>query len=294
MELLPEGGLFIHPEVTVTPGMDVRPAGSMVKCGDLLAKKHQTLRALDLACLAMGGVTQIEVYKKPRVAFLPTGSELVPLGAPVGRGNIIDSNSLLARHLLLEMGAEPVCMPIVKDDPKAIFAALEQALQTADIVLLNGGSSKGDEDFNARLLAEKGSVLFHGIAAAPGKPMCIALIGGKLVINIPGSSLAVLYAMEWCVSAAVCRILCKPLPKRPAVQGVLTQSIRASSGMEILCMMDIQRNGDTFEVKQKPRHDAPMSDTLGAGGFYITKLGMGELLPGETAEIALLRGEEDF
>ena len=89
----------------------------------------------------------MEVYRKPRVAFLPTGSELVPLGAPVGRGQNIDSNSVLAQAMLTEMGAEPLCYPIVPDQPEALAEALEQALQAADVVLLNGGSSKGAEDY---------------------------------------------------------------------------------------------------------------------------------------------------
>lgn len=167
------------------PGDGIRPRGSAIQAGELLAKRDRPLRSFDLACLAMGGVAQVEVYQAPRVAFLPTGSELVPLGAPVGRGNNIDSNSVLVQGLLTEMGATPLCHPIVPDRPEEVAAALDRALEEADVVLLNGGSSKGAEDFNARLLEDRGSVLFHWVAAAPGKPLCVALINGKPLSTCP-------------------------------------------------------------------------------------------------------------
>ena len=142
-----KGRLTFLEELQVRPGDNIRPRGSVIRAGELVARKHRQLRPFDLACLALGGIAQVEVYRKPRVAFLPTDSELVPLGAPVGRGQNIDSNSVLAQAMLTEMGAEPLCYPIVPDQPEALAEALEQALQAADVVLLNGGSSKGAEDY---------------------------------------------------------------------------------------------------------------------------------------------------
>ena len=220
VEFPPEGGLRLHDISSVQPGDRVRPCGSTIRKGQLLVPKHRQLRPFDLASLAMGGMDQVKVFAKPKVAFLPTGSELVPLGAAVERGCNIDSNSILAHNLLREMGAEPLCYPIVPDRPEDVAAALDRALEEADVVLLNGGSSKGAEDFNARLLEERGAALFHWVAAAPGKPMCVALIGQKPVINLPGPPLAVLYGMDWCIRAIVHRLLHTPLhaarPSRPS------------------------------------------------------------------------------
>ena len=289
----PEGILIIQPDVTVTPGMNIRPQGSMLMEGALLARKHRELRSFDLACLAMGNISEVEVYQKPRVAFIPTGNELVLLGAEVKRGKNIDSNSILAENLLIEMGAEPICLPIVPDDKQAAVSALEKALKYADIVILNGGSSKGEEDYNARLLEERGATLFHWVAAAPGKPMCVALIDNKPVINIPGPPLAVLYGMDWCIRAAVNRLLHKPMPKRQTIEGALTEPISAPSNMEILCMMDVKRTGSGYEVKQKPWRGGSMADSLSAGAIYITKLGSDRCETGPL-QVELLRGEEDF
>lgn len=292
--LTPEGVLTIKSDVEVNEGLNVRPRGSIIKKGDLLAKKDRALRSFDLACLAAGGVAEVEVYRKPRVAFIPTGSELVPLGSQVWRGNNIDSNSILVKNMLREMGAEPVCFPIVRDEKDAIKAALDKALEQADVVLINGGSSKGEEDFNARLLEERGAALLHGVAAAPGRPICVALIDNKPVINMPGPPLAVLYVMDWCIRAIVSRLLHKPMPERQTIQGVLTEDIHAPGFMEILCMMDVRKTDAGYEVKAKPGRGSGTSETLGAGALYITKLGSKGHQAGETIEVELLRGAEDF
>jgi molybdopterin molybdotransferase len=288
------GQLSIREGTAVSKGSNLRPRGSMVQKGEPVGKKHRRLRAFDLASLAVGGVAQVEVYQKPRVAFLPTGSELIPLGAEVSRGKNIDSNSILAKNMLLEMGAEPICFPIVPDRKQAIADALKQALDQADVVILNGGSSKGEEDFNARLLEEMGVVLFHWVAAAPGKPMCVGVIDNKPVINLPGPPLAVLYGMDWCIRAIVHRLLHIPMPRPQMIEGVLTEKIEAPSDMEILCMMEVKDTPEGYRVKQKPWKGGSMADALGAGAYYITKFGVDSSQPGELLDVRLLRGLEDF
>ena len=294
VQISEKGQLTILGDMQVRPGDNIRPRGSAIRTGELVARKHRQLRPFDLACLAMGGIAQVEVYRRPRVAFIPTGSELVPLGAPVGRGQTIDSNTLLAQAMLTEMGAEPLCYPIVPDQPGALAEALEQALQAADILLLNGGSSKGAEDYNARLLEERGAALFHWVAAAPGKPLCVGLIQNKPVINLPGPPMAVLYGMDWCVRAMVHRLLHKPMPRRQTIQGILTEPIQAPTDMEILCRMEVQPTQEGYLVKQKPWRGGSMADALGAGAVYVTELGREVCPAGETLEVTLLRGLEDF
>lgn len=289
-----DGHLIISPEVLVEPNKNIRPCGSTIKRGTLVGRKNCKLRSFDLACLAIGGITEVEVYKKPKVAFLPTGSELVALGENVSRGKNIDSNSILAKNMLLEMGAEPILYPIIRDCKEELTVALEKAVAEADVVVLSGGSSKGEEDFNARILEEKGAALFHWVAAAPGKPMCVAVIDNKPVINIPGPPVAMFYGMDWCIRAIVYRYLHLPMPKRQTISGKLTEDIAAPPAMEILCMMDVQRTEDGYHVKQKPWRGGSMPGTLGAGAFYITEFGTSVKYAGETVEVTLLRGEEEF
>jgi molybdopterin molybdotransferase/putative molybdopterin biosynthesis protein len=196
--------------------------------------------------------------------------------------------------MLLEMGAEPICLPIVPDERSAAEAALDKALALADVVLINGGSSKGEEDFNARILEQRGAALFHGVAAAPGRPMCVALIDHKPVINVPGPPLAVLYSMDWCVRAIVNRFLHKPMPQRQTVQGVLTEDLRAPGFMEILCMMDVEKTQQGYQLRPRSARGGNTAQALGAGAMYITKLGSHGHQAGETIQVELLRGEEEL
>lgn len=228
-----DGQLTISPEVLVKPNMNIRPCGSTIRKGELVGRKNRKLRSFDLACLAMGGINEVTVYRKPKIAFLPTGSELVSLGEPVQRGKNIDSNSVLVKNMLLEMGAEPILYPITRDCKEELSAVLENAISEADVVIISGGSSKGEEDFNARILEERGAALFHWVAAAPGKPMCVAVIDNKPVINIPGPPIAMFYGMDWCIRAIVNRLLHIPMPKRQTIRGKLTEEIKAPPTMEI-------------------------------------------------------------
>lgn len=289
-----DGKLSINDSICVKPNMNIRPAGSTIHKGETVGHTNRRLQSFDLACLAMGGITEIEVYKKPRVAFLPTGSELVPLGQDVPRGKNIDSNSILVKNMLIEMGAEPILYPITKDSKDELNHILDRALTDADIIIISGGSSKGEEDFNARILEERGAALFHWVAAAPGKPMCVAMINNKPVINIPGPPVAMFYGMDWCIRELVNKMLHLPIPKRCKIKGELTAEIAAPPNMEILCLMDIEQTDEGYKVKQKKWRGGSMVDTLSAGATYITELGTAVKNPGEIIEVTLLRDEREF
>ncbi|MBQ9014633.1 MAG: molybdopterin molybdenumtransferase MoeA [Firmicutes bacterium] len=181
-------------------GMNVRPAGSLIKRGALLLRAGMRITALDIPALVTGGFNEVEVIAKPVISFIPTGSELIPAGQPLHRGQNYDANSHLARVMLEEMGACAKVFPIVKDKKAELSQALEEALIVSDIVIINGGSSKGDEDFNTELLEGRGRLLFHWIKAAPGRPMAAAVTeDGKLILNIAGPTLAAYYGIAWCV-----------------------------------------------------------------------------------------------
>lgn len=132
-----EGGrLRIRDGVTVRKGDNVRPSGSTVREGELLAPKHVPLRPRDLACLHLGGVWDVPVLRKPAVAFIPTGNELVPPRSAVVRGKNVDTNSVLARTSLQLLGAEPLLYPIVPDDRAMLGRTLDGDLPGADKISL--------------------------------------------------------------------------------------------------------------------------------------------------------------
>ena len=288
----PGGTLTLSPEEPVVPGLHVRPRGSTLRTGDLLMRGGLPIRGVDLAALAMGGVTAVPVYRRPRVAFFPTGSELVPVGAPVTRGKNIDSNSLLAREMLREMGAQPLCHPVVPDRPEALERALETGLAEADVVILNGGSSKGEEDFNARLLEREGQVICHWLSAGPGRPMCIALVRGKPVINLSGPSMAAFYGLDWCIRPIVARLLGLPAARRQRVSGVLAEDLHCPPSLDFLCRMNVRpAPGGGYTLHPVPFKTASLPLCMGSNATFVSPIGEGPYPKGTVLEVELLRDE---
>lgn len=284
------GGIKISDAIKgVKPGDKVRVAGDTIKTGELLIAAGVPIRPIDLSLLVMGGIETIDVIKKPLVSFIPTGSELVAPGTVPKRGQNIDTNSIFVKHMLIEMGAQPLCYSIVKDHQEQLAHTLDDALQKSDIVIINGGSSKGAEDFNARLLKERGTIICHGVAAAPGKPMCIAIIDDKVVINLPGPLAAAFYGVQWCVSAVVYHYLGIPAPQRQQLEARMSKDVRFPAHMEILGKVTVTKNKQGF-YDATPRSFGDRSLFIGANGMFISH---SELYAQNTpVQVELLQGIE--
>lgn len=293
VKLLENGGIRLPEKINASKGFNVKPQGTDVRKGALLCGKGTVLTALDIAAIGMGGSAVVPVIRKPRVAFLPTGSELVPVGAPLQRGQNFDTNSLLVPQMLRDMGADPIAHAIVPDDPKRIASAFEELLPAADIVLVNAGTSKGQEDYCAKLLAERGEVLFHGVSAVPGRPMSMAIVEGKPVVNLSGPAFAAFYSMDWAVRAMVCRALGVSVPRRHAVQAILTQPLQIPPFFSVMSSVRLEQAEDgtyyaTPLVLRGP-NSAGTAAALTADAVYASKLGEKTHAAGETIEVELLR-----
>lgn len=286
---LENGGVELAPDTKVARGMHVRPAGGSVARGDLLLRSGTRLRPFDLAAAAMGGHTKLAVVKKPVVAFLPTGSELIPPGREPARGENIDSNSVLAWAMLTEMGTEPLLFPITSDNPSLLRTAICAAAERADIILLCGGSSKGGEDFNARLAGELGTLLFHSVAAAPGRPMAAAMMGGKPLINVSGPPHAAYFILDWCVSELVYTFLGIERPWRKTVRAKLAKPLEATPGMEILRRFALRRTERGLEAVPVSGRGGPVCPALTAPAQLVTESTGFGLEAGETVELTYLR-----
>jgi molybdopterin molybdotransferase/putative molybdopterin biosynthesis protein len=261
------------PEIPLTAGFSVRPAGSSVAKGTHLVSGGTVLGPCDLAALAAGGHATAEVVKKPVVAFIPTGSELISVGSEPKRGQTIDSNSVLAAAMLESLGAEAVLMPIVRDKKEELSAAIDKALARADIVLVNAGSSKGSEDFNAGLLEEKGELLCHWVSAAPGRPLAAAFICGKPVLNVPGPSLACYFVLDWCVSALVCQALGVRRPEKAKLEATLEEDMRFPPFMQILGRFRVEKQGDGYLAKAANMFRDGQTAGLTADAQFVNELG---------------------
>lgn len=283
-------GLKVDEGVLVEKGMSIRPKGSLVQAGQLLVDAHHRLNATDLAVLAMGNIAEVPVYRRPVVAFIPTGTELVAPGGVVPRGANIDSNSFMARPLLEEYGAEVHMYPIVRDEPLALEEKLSQAHEACDLILLNGGSSKGAEDFALRLLEGKGKVLFHWTQCGPGRPAALATYLGKPVVVVPGPPYGCLNVLHWLIRPMIAHML--GLPKAPVytVKATLTEPVDGPKTISFLLGANITRN----EIGQVEAHLMSFKQhgaltCLAAEGFVHTTQGQAGWKAGDEVEITLLR-----
>lgn len=201
-------------------GEMTRGIGSTVKQGDLLAARGDIITPLLMGELSMGGYREIPVVSRPVVAFIPTGSELVAPTDQVPEGKNVDSNSMMMYGKILQWGAEPLIYPILPDDPDRIISTLRDALEKADIVIINGGSSKGSDDFTVQALNAVGTVLSHMILSGPGAhTSCCVAHDGKPIVGIPGPAVGAESVADWFVKPLVDRYFGRPtaIPKIKAI-----------------------------------------------------------------------------
>lgn len=169
------------------PWQHIRQLGEDIVKGEMILRHHAKIRPVDIAALLAGGITELSVLKKPKVAILPTGAEITRKVRDVKKGEITDTNSPMLRGLIAELGAEVRVHEIVEDDPVSLRQAAAILLEQADMLLVLAGSSAGSKDFTHAFLSALGAdILEHGIAIKPGKPTLLATLGEKVILGLPG------------------------------------------------------------------------------------------------------------
>lgn len=171
----------------VTPGANLTFAGTDITRGETVLRAGELLTARETGVLAAIGVGRVSVIRRPVVAILSTGDELVAPGGPISPGQIYDSNSRILSDSVRELGGVPRILGIGRDDEEDLRRLMGEAMK-ADLILLSGGTSKGAGDLSYRIVEELGSpgIVVHGVALKPGKPICLAVADGKPVVILPG------------------------------------------------------------------------------------------------------------
>jgi putative molybdopterin biosynthesis protein len=200
----------------VTPGANISYAGTDIGRGETVLRRGDLLTSRETGVLAAIGVARVSVIRRPKVAILSTGNELIAPGQPMQPGLVYDSNATILADAVRELGCEPVVLGIVQDDLIQLRAKVQQAL-AFDFVLLSGGTSKGEGDLCYRVVAELGSpgIVAHGVALKPGKPLCLAAtrIDQRIVpvVILPGFPTSAIFTFHEFV-APVLRLRAGRLP----------------------------------------------------------------------------------
>ena len=169
-------------------GQFISYAGSDIARGETLLRRGTRIGSREIGMLAACGLAQLDVVRRPRVAVLSTGDELVEPGQPLRPGGVYDSNGAILAAAIVEAGGEPVAFGAFPDEEVALEVAMRKALGSCDIVVLSGGTSKGAGDLSHHIVSRLGppGILVHGVALKPGKPLCLAVIGDQPLIVLPG------------------------------------------------------------------------------------------------------------
>jgi len=191
--------------------------GANLQVGDVLVREGEELTPALLAVLNMGGHAEVDVVKRPVVAFIPTGNELVNAGKPLPEGKNVESNAVMVCAKLQQWGAEPLRYPIVPDNWEKLEAALADAAAKADIVVINAGSSKGSDDFTCEILEKNGRMMHHMLAQGPGRHCSAAFLHGTPVIGISGPPMGAEFTVDWMVKPLIDRYLGLPGDYPPMV-----------------------------------------------------------------------------
>lgn len=194
-ELIENGGDSFVIHSAVHPWQNIRQVGEDICQGDMLVPAFTTLTPAMCGALLAGGVTQVDVVKKPLVGVIPTGDEIVAPCENPKAGEIIEFNSTVFSGMLREKGASVKVYDIVKDDKTLLKAALKKAVSECDLVLISAGSSAGRDDYTSEIIGAIGTVLTHGIAIKPGKPAILGAYKSIPVIGLPGYPVSAIVVM---------------------------------------------------------------------------------------------------
>ena len=270
------------------PWQYVRPMGEDIVASELVLPQGRRLEPRDLGALAAAGHAEVDVVAPPRVAVIPTGSELVPVGSNPRPGELIEFNGLMLGALAETWGAESLRGDIVPDDFQAIRDATETALDSADIVVINAGSSAGREDYSARVIADLGQVFVHGVAVRPGHPVVLGVARGKPVLGIPGYPVSAALTFELFVRPLVEECLGRSAAPRRTVKAVTPRQLVSHAGDDEFIRVRVGRVGDRIVAAPLERAAGVIMSLVRADGLVTVPRFSEGIAAGSEVNVELL------
>ncbi|MBX3037696.1 MAG: molybdopterin biosynthesis protein [Anaerolineales bacterium] len=291
---------------SVTPWSHVRPLGEDIVATQLVLPAGHILRPVDLGAIAASGNQTVKVSRKPTVAILPTGSELVPIGSKLKSGDILEYNSLVLASQIKQMGGEATRYPIIKDDFDLICEKVLEASQTHDLVLLNAGSSAGAEDFSAKVVEKLGTLLVHGVAVRPGHPVILGTLDRRPqtavsgqpsvipIIGVPGYPVSASLTVDIFVEPILAKWLGRKQNELQTEEAILTRKIVSPAGDDDFVRVAVGKVGDKLLAAPLSRGAGVITSLVQADGLALIPSGTQGIDAGEKIQVKLYRTKSEI
>jgi len=279
----------------IVPWQNIRPMGEDIVATQLVLPSGHILRAFDLGAIAASGWSEIKVTRKPRVAIIPTGDELVSIGSPIKPGDIIEYNSIVLAAQIRSYGGEARRYPIVKDKFTEIQQVVKAAAGMHDLILLNAGSSAGAEDFSAAVIQSLGEVFVHGIAVRPGHPVIMGMVkdNGNTkkvpIIGVPGYPVSAALTNEIFIKPILERWLGMHPAENPQIEAVMTKKITSPAGDDDYIRVVVGKVGERVCAAPLSRGAGVITSLTQADGLIVVPRGTQGVEAGEKVKVNLLR-----
>lgn len=278
-----ESGASVRIGITVERGRHVRPAGDDIEAGDIAVRAGTEIGPGEAALLASLGISPVRVVRRPRVAVLVTGDELVPPEEEPAPGQIRDSNSLALRALVEGAGGEVVVSRSVRDDRATTLEAFADGAAQADLVVSSGGVAVGRYDFVKDVVEELGAIDMWRVAMQPGKPVVLGRIGRTPFLGLPGNPVSIHVSFEQFVRPAIRKMRgCSSL-LRPTICARLTRAIEKRPGRLHFVRVELEADHDRWRAIPRPQGSHVQSSLVGVHG--VARFGPEETKLDEGAEV---------
>ena len=292
VEKIAEAGEHFEIREPVYPWQNVRKAGEDIVRGEILLPALHRVRPFDQGALLSAGILEVEVFCRPRVLVIPTGSEIVrPEDArdPLRPGAILEVNGQMLASMTVECGGQAVIGEITPDDPERIRAALRSGIEAGyDLILIIAGSSAGSRDHTPTVLSGLGELLVHGVTVMPGKPTLLASVEGRPVVGIPGFPVSAVIAFREFVRPLLYRLQGVEEPKPETVSAVIGRKLPSRPGLEEHVRVILGKVGDRVVAVPVGGGAGALTSLVRAGGILRIPPEVSGCSEGEVHRIELL------
>ena len=285
----PVGQRAIEIRRAASPGQFVSYAGSDIARGEALLRAGSMIGSREIGMLAACGIAQVSVARRPRVAVISTGDELVQPGQPLGPAEIYDTNGAIVTAAVSENGGEAIFLGAVADDEEQLEAAMRGALQTSDMLVLSGGTSKGAGDVSHRIIARLGKpgIIAHGVALKPGKPLCLAVCDGKPVVILPGFPTSAMFTFHDMIVPVLRRMAGLPPRSDAKVMAKVPVRIASELGRTEFVMVSLVEGADGLIAYPSGKGCGAITSFAQADGFLKIDALADQMPAGTEAEVTL-------